>query len=216
MMIQKISPINQHPYVQSGDGFTPLHACVQSNMPRHIISLLNAGADVNAQNKYGTTPLHCAMTSRCLESIDTLVRFGANVHARQCMGRTPLHFVIATLAIDKIITVSRSEERNLPFIFTPDWGESEKLAVTCVKRLLNYGADVNAVDEYGNTILHYSVGGHTIEFIKTLIEMRCNVDAKNNMGYTASELAYRCNRPTVGIILKNEQSASNEFLKTKF
>ena len=53
--------------------------------------LLNAGADVMAQNKWNSTPLHWAAAADKAENIKTLLEAGADVNAQIIGGVTPLH-----------------------------------------------------------------------------------------------------------------------------
>ena len=58
--------------------------------------------------------------------------------------------------------------------------------------LINFGADVNAVDENGNTSLHYAVENRKIEFVKLLIENGADMHAKDlSMGRSPFQLALR-------------------------
>eukprot|EP00961_Rhodomonas_salina_P073764 991105-Rhodomonas_salina.2 len=45
------------------------------------MALIEAKADVNAQNQHGETPLHFAAMFGRLEILDALIEAGANVHA---------------------------------------------------------------------------------------------------------------------------------------
>ena len=84
--------------------------------------LIEAGADVNAHDRYGETPLHHAARdwrSNTPEAIALLISVGAEVDARDYRGRTPLHLA--------------AEEGNLGG----------------VKSLLRSGADPNAADRDG-------------------------------------------------------------------
>jgi hypothetical protein len=66
-------------------GFVPLHTAV-SHSREYTELLLDAGADVNAQNDYGIAPLHLAGYA---EIVDLLVSRGADLNLRSKDGRTP-------------------------------------------------------------------------------------------------------------------------------
>jgi len=64
---------------------TPLHECVQHNLPEAVSALLSHGSDVNSKNKLGLSPLHVALQIRsgphpftCHEIVHSLVKDGYN------------------------------------------------------------------------------------------------------------------------------------------
>jgi uncharacterized protein len=68
--------------------FAPLHGAVGNiHAPEVTELLLDAGADVNAQNDRGIAPLHLAGSSRLA---DILVRRGADLNLPDKDGRTPV------------------------------------------------------------------------------------------------------------------------------
>ena len=75
------------------DGSTPLHCAVWKGHLPMVEALVNAGADVNAQNEndhWGTTPLHAAAHANQAAIAQLLIDRGANVNAKDREGRTPL------------------------------------------------------------------------------------------------------------------------------
>mgnify|MGYP002634263421 CR=1 FL=1 len=77
---------------ESGNGMTPLMAAIVKDTPdyRVVKSLLEGGADPDAENDEGSTPLHlAAMHSKSLELISLLLGFGANPLTVDRLGRTP-------------------------------------------------------------------------------------------------------------------------------
>jgi len=88
--------------------------------------LIEAGADVNADNRYGETPMYHAAgdwRSNTPQAIALLASAGAKVDAQDWRGRTPLHFAAAE-------------------------GNSG-----AAQSLLQLGADPNAVDRDGESVL---------------------------------------------------------------
>ena len=70
-----------------------MHLVFNQN-PDVITTLINAGADVNARNKYGSTPLmYASGANQNPDVITTLINAGADVNARDKDGWTPLMYV---------------------------------------------------------------------------------------------------------------------------
>lgn len=67
---------------------------------------------------------------------------------------------------------------------TPLIEACERNKSNLARALIRLGSDVNAVDRYGNTALHWAVNYEMVEVVKILIEKGAKVDAKNNDRYT--------------------------------
>jgi len=79
----------------------PLHyaadGCPTWNAERQVATiclLLDAGADLHAQDKNGATPLHRAVRTRCAAAVQALLDAGSDVTLRNKPGSTPLHLAV--------------------------------------------------------------------------------------------------------------------------
>ena len=76
------------------DGSTPLHCATWKGHLDVVKLLLEAGAEVNAQNEnshWGTTPLHAAAHANQAAIAELLINQGADLNAKDMNGQPPLH-----------------------------------------------------------------------------------------------------------------------------
>ena len=116
---------------------------------------LEAGAEVNARDKFGRTPLHWAATySNNPAVVTALLKAGAEVNARgRKRGLMPIH-AAAYSRLPQIVTV-----------------------------LAQAGADVNAGMEDGTTALHVAAWfSQTPAVVTALLDARAKVNARGKFG----------------------------------
>lgn len=154
--------------VRDGWKRTPLHLAAEWGYVGIVKDLLSAGADVNAQTKFGETPLFFALRywhgdeeegagkDHWSALVKTLIAAGARFDIVNSSGLTPLHLAAGA-----------------------KFGSPE-----VVQAIIQGGANVNAAEEGGDTVLHFAAGRGKTENVKLLLAAGANVQAPGRGGYT--------------------------------
>lgn len=198
-------------------GDTVLHWATLANGKDVLQTLLQAGANIEAENKLGQTALHIAAEQGSAAMVKMLLDAGADANATACRGDTPLHRALRSSILKdgdtgskiKMLLQAGSEikAKNEPgqialFVAILDG------PVAMAKMLLDAGADINATDCWGEKPLHYAArwrlttGEETTSRIEMLLQAGSDIEAKNEDGETAIQHAIKYeNREAVRSLL---------------
>ena len=200
-------------YVNASDdiGTTTLHKTVKSKPSKKLVGLLlDAGADVNACNRQGESVLHAAVSLgwpdlytygdsvlceavRCssVGTVELLLKAGADTNANGRSGLSPLFNLIETG-----ITIG-SKEVHLFDEGRLDKSESRsisherlryKIDTILIQLLLEAGADVDAIDHGGKTVLQRAVEkGLYVGTIELLLKAHADV---NKVDYSGKSILH--------------------------
>lgn len=209
---------------RSGAGYSALHLAVLRGDLTTLNRLVASGANINARltkgspvRRFGTqwalpstmrgaTPLFVAATFLEVGIMRALVAAGADHTLALADGTTPL----LAAAGSEVQTEVRPVDVERWALTLDDVGrtpvprpEADVLDATTV--LLDAGADVNQVNEAGNTALHAAASEGATTLIQLLIDRGATLDAKNKEGQTP--LALTLPKPARGGRPPEEQSA---------
>lgn len=173
--------------------------------------------DLNAPYPSGRTELHYAVRKGDLESVRDLLARGANVNARDRDGMTPLAFDIEgtpdhakATAIARMLIAAGADvnlkngTETTPLKLAVFQFEDRKGELVSV--LLEAGADANAADDYGTTVLMHAVHAANqeaalIRNVRALIRSGAEVNARNKLGQTALSIAIEAkNRDLINLL----------------
>uniref|UniRef100_A0A4W4H7B4 Neurogenic locus notch homolog protein 1 n=1 Tax=Electrophorus electricus TaxID=8005 RepID=A0A4W4H7B4_ELEEL len=143
-------------------GETALHLAARYARSDAAKRLLEASADANIQDNMGRTPLHAAVAADAQGVFQILIRNRAtDLDARMHDGTTPL-ILAARLAVEGM-----------------------------VEELINCHADVNAIDDFGKSALHWAAAVNNVDATVVLLKNGANKDMQNNKEETPLFLAAR-------------------------
>ena len=151
------------PFAVSAAGDPPLSLAVRLGWLRLLDALLDAGVDREARDGHGMTALHLAAALGRESALRRLVAQGASPEARAADGQTPLGVALASGRRDladwldwRVWPLPRRPLRPADMVSAAMAGDAD-----AVRRLLELGFPVDAVDSQGCTgLLRAAGGGH--------------------------------------------------------
>lgn len=138
-------------------GLSHFHiACISSSV-KIAENFLRSGVDVNARcvpHCSNYSPLHMAVGNAKGHVVELLLSYGADANARDLSGQTALHLAcyVSTALYESMASVFSSGNMS-DYIVQMVVDDCTEFNIA--KLLIQYGGDVNAKDQYGNTPLFY-------------------------------------------------------------
>jgi len=156
--------------VRDGSGKTALMQAADRGDEKIVEVLLAAGSSVSLTDNDGLTPLHyAASTPFGYKCVRLLLEGGADPNARSRGGRTPAMGVMFLAPLDSSFPAS-------------DY-------LNTLQALLDYGADVNARNDSGVSVLMMSATQSIPEVVQFLIDRGADVRFVDKSGRTARSYA---------------------------
>ncbi|KAL8852925.1 MAG: hypothetical protein Q9221_002175 [Calogaya cf. arnoldii] len=189
---------------------TVLHTAAEAGQVNCIRELLDRGVDVNTEDTHGRTPLICATESGHTPAMRALLRRGADMNQFYRGKGSPLviavqqggsPIVIRTLLRCGADPSIRSVKGSLP-LHMGKMRFNDDIEVASM--LINYGADVNALDERGLRPIHIAAAADGEKCIQLFLNHDANIDAQSDDQATALFIAAYLHRVNaVRLLLRN-------------
>ncbi len=164
-------------------GATPLHRAAQNTENPDIIkALVDAGAGLDARDKYKNAPLHYAVLNKNIDAIETLLNAGAKIEVQDKYKNTPLSDAVffERPAAIKVLIEAGANTRIKDKWTSLHWAATYNENPVAIKALINAGADPNAKGDDKQTPLHYAAKySKNPEIIKTLLNAGADLKARD-------------------------------------
>jgi len=195
-------------------GNTALWIACAKKYPCIVDELLLEGADPNSVNLKGNSPLYPIAQLGPVKSAINLIKSGANVEIINSNGDT-LVLIACRNGRDDVLEVFLNYV-DLEFVdrkahidgFNAIFASVESNRPACIRKLHEYGVDLNQKTDGDNKILANATPLHLAAFYnckqaaETLIELGCKMDEESN-GFTALQIAAIQNNYDIALLLVN-------------
>lgn len=164
-------------------GDTVLHVCTMAAVKTDVLSvLINHGAPVNERNKKGVTPLSLAIEKNNTEHVIFYARAGGDINAEDMEGNTPLTRALESPSIDMLKTLITPQN-----VLSKDSAGNTPLHIALIKDspfdyikfLVETGADVNARNKDGDSVLFLAVRKNKKDVGDLLLSKNADIFASN-------------------------------------
>jgi ankyrin repeat protein len=154
--------------------------------------LIDAGADVNAQDTHGNTALHVAASEGGLAMTSVLVDSKAAIDTANNDGVTPLMLAAGAgysdvvgfmLTVTTKLDAQDSKGNTALHHVAVSWGCQEPTTM-----LIQNGASCDIANNEGQTVLHFVAKLARTDMLEVVYKATTNVNGKDSDGQTAADL----------------------------
>lgn len=171
------------PNSRDKDGWTPFYYAARGNRTKealNVTTILCGSMELDQQDKDGVTQLHIAASNGDMEVVAELLNAGANPNIATRKGLTAFYFAAKHnnhVIMNQLVNNSNFEKNKIetsPLYHAAYFGN-----IDIVNLLLQVGADPNAKNIAGNTLLHMAASNGHIEVLQVLLNIGANPETKN-------------------------------------
>lgn len=189
-----------------------LRNVINSGWTSRLLALLEDGADIDAIDEVGgMTALTHAAWLHADAMVPLLLDHGADINLRDLDDRTALHWAADGTYADLVeALLDRGAEIDIKVNgWTPLLLAGRKWDEFSAQILVKRGADVNARDFHGRSVLHWFTIQGCRETVPFLLENGVNVDIQDHFGQTALHWAVASDHPVIARRLLGGQASAS-------
>lgn len=190
---------------RSSEHLTALYYAVEKGHVEKALALIAAGANVNAKDRRGRTILMEAIKRKNDLIVDALLAAGADIHATTRSGVCRNALVVAAAYgrveyIPKLVALGADVRENNSDCLVNAISSNHPEVVAL---LLQLGADPSQFrNSQGRTLLMECAFFGEEQLVRVLLEAGADVNARNNSGLTALDIAIEEEHHGVAAILR--------------
>ena len=156
----------------NADGETPILYFFGTEQIRRM--LINAGANLHAQNEFGENILSYVARSKKHDLMVELVSCGMDISHCDFYGNSVLHDAAA------LFTTGANEDK-----------------IKIITTILDLNADINTTNNHGDTALHTAATMGSEVAARVLLQRNASIRITNLKGFTAKQVAWRHNHTEI-------------------
>ena len=186
----------------------PLIMAITFGHPKVALLLLKHGADPEYTGMDGKTALHCAVERNQQDVVERLVAIGADVDAVTDLGETPLGIAI-NYGFKEIEKLLRQKSKNVQAALNEQlfnvvfktFLASGYDPLDKLRTALEAGAEIGALNDQNETVLHLACREGHFAAIKYLVEKGADLYTESDDGWTPIDLLI--NTPDMWVTFEN-------------
>eukprot|EP00698_Gefionella_okellyi_P007445 TRINITY_DN1818_c0_g1_i6.p1 TRINITY_DN1818_c0_g1~~TRINITY_DN1818_c0_g1_i6.p1 ORF type:complete len:310 (+),score=69.27 TRINITY_DN1818_c0_g1_i6:126-1055(+) len=180
-------------------GDTPLHEAAYKGDVVIVKMLLEAGANIEAKNRYGATPMHKCCAEGHIDAMEALLAAGAECDSRNNQLSTPLLRAVVGLHAPMVkalfvhgANVNSQDDEGLTSLHRA----TAMNALDIMRVILaQESVQVNIAEETGVTPLHVAAWHGYTTAVELLVNKGANVRLQNSDGHSPLVIAFLLRRP---------------------
>lgn len=186
--------------IDKSSGRNALHSIAYHTKDLAVFKyFIDKGVDVNLQDNGGDTPFMNAANSNTLAVVKYLSTYVTNLNIKDENGRSALAMAVNRNTPDvirfllekgaDINTVDKDGNTLSYYVLNNFKSNNPKRFEEKLQLLQENGLLVNKVQSNGNTLLHLATKKHNLDLLQRLASFKIDVNAKNESGLTALQIA---------------------------